>query len=235
MSLQLHVHPQLAHPQLAHPQLVQNATKDKFAMSSLKSLALVDQASLDSPTLLLDQLPLTVQQFKYRTQLSTDSHRLWQINAGVVRTSTWTEEGVTIPLGFWSKGDVVGQDLSQVEPFQIECLTDVEVSLLRNSYDCSQRSLVAHIQQAEELLRIMHTRSMEKRLLQFLLWLVYKFGHINSAGGVIPFRLTHQDLAEAIGTTRVTITRLLSKLEREDVVLWSKQRQILLNFSTGFW
>jgi hypothetical protein len=63
------------------------------------TLALVDQALQDSPAFLLNQVPLTVQRFKYRTRLSTNSHRLWQIHAGVVRTSTWTEEGVRSLVG----------------------------------------------------------------------------------------------------------------------------------------
>lgn len=185
--------------------------------SSLPSVHLRDRIRCLSP-----------QQFKHRTSLVSHPHRLWQIEKGIIRTSTWTEEGVITPLGFWGEGDVVGQALSRVEPFQIECLTDVTASVLPNAQACSQRSLLAHIQRTEELLRIMHIGSTEKRLLQFLSWLISRFGQVNTGAGTLPFRLTHQDMAEAIGTTRVTVTRLLGRLEQEGAVAWSQKRLLLL-------
>ncbi|WP_084782834.1 helix-turn-helix domain-containing protein [Leptolyngbya sp. O-77] len=35
-------------------------------------------------------------------------------------------------------------------------------------------------------------------------------------------RLTHQDIADALGTTRVTVTRLLSQFEQEMIALREK-------------
>jgi CRP-like cAMP-binding protein len=44
-------------------------------------------------------------------------------------------------------------------------------------------------------------------------------------------RLTHQNLANAIGTTRVTVTRLLSKLKREGAITIDRDRHIILTDS----
>jgi CRP-like cAMP-binding protein len=49
---------------------------------------------------------------------------LWYIHSGYVRTFSLEEDGTIIPLGFWSAGDLVGQTLSNLNPYEIECITD---------------------------------------------------------------------------------------------------------------
>lgn len=51
----------------------------------------------------------------------------WQIKKGLVRTLTWTEEGDLVTLGLWGVGDYVGQALAEVAPFQIECISPLEM------------------------------------------------------------------------------------------------------------
>jgi CRP-like cAMP-binding protein len=55
---------------------------------------------------------------------------LWLLGQGVARTLTWSEEGTLIVLGYWGIGDVVGRPLSQLDPYEIKCLTNVEVNML---------------------------------------------------------------------------------------------------------
>ena len=57
--------------------------------------------------------------------------------------------------------------------------------------------------------------------MQFLYWLAQRFGEPTKDGLSVPVKLIHQDIAESIGATRVTITRLLKKLEREGKIQWS--------------
>lgn len=47
-------------------------------------------------------------------------------------------------------------------------------------------------------------------------------------GQLIDLRLTHQEIAEVIGTTRVTVTRLLKQFEREAIIT-SRRRLIILS------
>ena len=70
------------------------------------------------------------------------------------------------------------------------------------------------IQQMEELLAIVRSRPTDARLLQLLRWLSRKFGCEVPQGLLIDVRLTHQEIAEVIGTTRVTVTRLLQQFEQ---------------------
>lgn len=174
------------------------------------------------------------QQFSRREMIPLQSHQIWRIDSGCARTITGNEEGEVITLGFWRSGEFVSQSLFDLNPYQIECLTGVEASLLLiESWDY-QQVLMSHVQQsqaqqAQELLIILRSKHMESRLLNFLKWLTQQFGQATTQGWWIDLRLTHQDIADAIGTTRVTITRLLKQLEKAGVIRWSKHRQILLS------
>ncbi len=79
----------------------------------------------------------------------------------------------------------------------------------------------------QELLRVRHGQ-IQQRFLQFLDWLATKFGFRVQQGRIIPFRLTHQDVAEVLGTTRVTVTRLFQKLQQQGLISQGKH-QILLH------
>ncbi|NJR75454.1 MAG: Crp/Fnr family transcriptional regulator, partial [Scytonema sp. CRU_2_7] len=68
--------------------------------------------------------------FKPRSFLPLKHNSLWKIETGVVRVVTWHEDGTLVTLGIWGPGDIVGQAFSKIEPYQIECLTKVEVTIL---------------------------------------------------------------------------------------------------------
>lgn len=55
-------------------------------------------------------------------------------------------------------------------------------------------------------------------LLNLLNWLAQKFGKETNHGQLIDLRLTHQDIADILGSTRVTITRLLSQIQQQGLI-----------------
>lgn len=172
---------------------------------------------------------LSVRTFKRREVMPLQAGILWQIQLGVVRTLTFAEDGIVIPLGFWSVNDAIGQPLACIQPYQIECLTAVEASPLKlgECWDLNG-ALMSHIHQMQELLRIRHGQ-IQHRLLQFLNWLTYKFGRSIEHGKLIQLRLTHQDIADVLGTTRVTVTRLMQQLEQAGIISQVEHHQILLH------
>jgi len=163
--------------------------------------------------------PLKQHTFSRYDLLKLQADILWKIDRGVVRTLTWSEEGKPVILGFWGPGDLVGKPLSNLEVYQIECLTSVEVTLLPSNvwYQYIDASL-SHIRLSEELLNIVHCRPVPTRLLQILEWLARKFGREVEQGKLIELPLTHQAISEAICTTRVTVTRLLKQFETENIL-----------------
>ena len=172
--------------------------------------------------------PLTQRVFSRRDLIPPRQDVLWRIERGAVRTVTWSEQGTFITLGYWGTGDVVGHSLSRVKPYQIECLTSVETSILQSDqWYQALDAMLLHIQQAEELLSIVHRKPVSLRLWQFLVWLSQKFGCDIEQGRLIDLGLTHQEMAEVINTTRVSVTRMLQQFEDEGMLLRHQRRLII--------
>jgi CRP-like cAMP-binding protein len=106
-----------------------------------------------------------------------------------------------------------------MKPYQMECLTTVEATILPvDDWHQLTETLLHHIYQAEELMIIRSHKKVETMLIQLLAWLSRKFGSQVEQGRLIDMRLTHEDLAALISSTRVTITRLLGQLEQEGLI-----------------
>ncbi|MGB3559615.1 MAG: Crp/Fnr family transcriptional regulator [Geitlerinemataceae cyanobacterium] len=160
-----------------------------------------------------------IQRFNRRQMIPTEAKVLWQIEAGFVRTLTSDEDGTLTTLGFWKNGDIVGLPLTDIRPYWVECLTSVKATRLLSKVSQPRDALVSQMQffqsqQSQELLRIAHCKRVEFRLLKLLNWLAQLIGEKLEEGYFIPLRLTHQDLADTVGTTRVTVTRLINEFQR---------------------
>jgi CRP/FNR family transcriptional regulator, global nitrogen regulator len=75
-------------------------------------------------------------------------------------------------------------------------------------------------------------RDMGSRLVSFLLILCRDFGVTGSTGVTIDLKLSHQAIAEAIGSTRVTVTRLLGDLRQDNMISITKKKITVHNPST---
>lgn len=166
---------------------------------------------------------------KRRDRISIDTCTLWQVRSGLVRTITWTEEGDVVPLGLWNRGSIIGVPITQVEPCELQCLSTVELNRLPLDYSLTVEMLLKHTAQVNRLLQIMHCRHVQERLLQFTCWLAENFGQTTSHGRLITVRLTHQEIAETIGTLRVTVTRFIKQLEAEGLLRWSGRERFVSN------
>ncbi len=70
--------------------------------------------------------------------------------------------------------------------------------------------------------------SNRERLTHLLLELAEQYGTPNGDGIVLSIKLSHQDLASVIGSTRETVTVVLGQLQVEGVVKLGRQRIVLL-------
>ena len=165
--------------------------------------------------------------FKRRDLIRADVYTLWHVCSGLVRTITWSEDGEVIPLGLWSPGSIIGVPISQIQPYELQCMGAVELERLPLNYPLTVEILLKHTAQINRMLQLMHCRQMQDRLLQFSCWLAENFGQPTSYGRVITIRLTHQEIAEIIGTSRVTITRFVKQLEAEGLVRWSGREKFV--------
>ena len=167
--------------------------------------------------------------FDHHANLPLRQNSLWKLEGGAVRTLTWLEDGTPVILGLWGPGDVVGTVLVNISPYQIECLTQVKaIPLTLNENHHQTGILLSHIQQLEELTVIRSYKRVECKIVNLLSWLGRKFGREVATGKLIDLYLTHQDMAELLGSTRVTITRTLSQLEQQGLIERFGRQQILL-------
>lgn len=166
--------------------------------------------------------------FSPRSVLSKSS-QLWVIQSGFVRVMTSSEEGGSLTLGLWGSGDVVGSAISAVRPFSIECLTQVQATPMSvDQYPDLTGVLLKHLHQSEALMLIRSHKRIDVMLLKLLSWLADRFGQDAHQGRLIDLRLTHQDLSELLGATRVTVTRALIQLEQQGFIQRLSLQRIVL-------
>lgn len=172
---------------------------------------------------------MTNKTFAIGELIPVTANHYWLLQEGIVKTYTWTAEGHPITLGYWGAKDIIGQPLPLISPFQIKCLTSVEaiavpIHQANNIIDLIHR----HVRQTQELLYILRSDKMYQRLRKILIWLSRKFGMEIEIGQLIELRITHQDLAEIIGSTRVTVTKLINQLEEEGFLSRPQRNTIVL-------
>ncbi len=157
----------------------------------------------------------------------------WLIKTGVIKTYTWTQEGNAIIVGYWGRGELVGPPLSVVSPYLMQCRSDVEVQrVVSKEWSHWGQCLSHHCQENEKLLYINRVEPLQERLRLFLVWLAQKLGCQVDSGWQINFKLTHQEIAEAVGGSRVSVTRLLRELEKEGKIERWPRRSIVVKHST---
>ena len=67
------------------------------------------------------------------------------------------------------------------------------------------------------------------RLTSFLTLLVEEYGVEQEQDCCLPYSLTHAQIGSAIGSTRVTVTRLMGKLRREGIIKVQSDNSICIN------
>jgi len=169
--------------------------------------------------------------------LPLEGDGLWQVSQGVVQLSTSQSNGDEVLVGLAGPGMPLGMPLTGLVSYQARALTDVYclwVSLtdLQRSGALAQAllsQLMRRLRQTEALLAITAgQRRVEDRLRHLLLLLAQEVGEPVPRGVRLGVRLTHQSLANAIGTSRVTCTRLLGRFQTWGWVDWGTDRHLLV-------
>jgi CRP/FNR family transcriptional regulator, global nitrogen regulator len=105
-----------------------------------------------------------------------------------------------------------------IEQFEKSLKDNSELSMLM------LKGLSSRILQTEMMIETLAHRDMGSRLVSFLLILCRDFGVPSHDGITIDLKLSHQAIAEAIGSTRVTVTRLLGDLRQEKMISIDKKK-----------
>ena len=168
------------------------------------------------------------------------SQSIWQICQGLVRLSTLYPVGEEGLLGWAGPSMCFSSCFSYLHSYRAVALSDVclmfytmiEIEVSPKLTQELLPQLGRRFRQTEALLAIAGQRRVEDRLHQLLLLLKQEFGQPLGDGTRLNIRLTHQDIAAAIGTTRVTVTRLLGKLKQQGWLSIDKDRHLILRNET---
>lgn len=178
----------------------------------------------------------TLHGFRAGQSIPMNANDLWIVCRGVVQLNTLYPNGDEALLGLVCPSMPFGLPISLIYPYQAIALSDVDLMSLTlaelQQYPTLMQEVFQHLtrrlRQAEAMLAMAGYRRVEDRLRQFLLLLKMEVGQPSAEGTRISVRLTHQHLASAIGTTRVTVTRLLGKLREEGWLKLDSDRHIIL-------
>jgi CRP-like cAMP-binding protein len=110
-------------------------------------------------------------------------------------------------------------------------LVSISLSEIATSLRLSQILLPQinqRLRQTETFLAIAGRRHIMERLEHLLLFLKQEVGESIPQATRLKVRFTHQDLADACCTTRVTITRLLGKLQKQGKITFDYKFQMIL-------
>lgn len=165
------------------------------------------------------------------------SQGVWQVCQGLVQLNTLCQNGEEVWLGWAEPSTFFGHWFSLLQTYQATALTDVyltwfSLAEINSSGRLTQivlQQMVRRMRQTEALLSIVGQRRVEDRLQHLLLLMKREIGQPVAEGTRISARLTHQNIANAIGTTRVTVTRLLSKLKSDGDITFDRDRHIILH------
>lgn len=142
----------------------------------------------------------------------------WMIEDGYVILTSWNEEDSATTLGLWGPGERVIPSLVRGRSLRLMSLSAVQVQEWTPSSEERLQVLSQQILQLIKLLELSRIRRAEVRLYSLLLWLGERFGRASSQGVSLSFHalnLTHRNLAEITGMTRVTVTKCLIRFRQE--------------------
>ena len=174
------------------------------------------------------------------------AERVYLIRRGAVRLSRVYESGEEITVALLKENSLFGvlslitghrsdRFYHAVAFTRVEMITAPADSVLHAMENDASvgllllQGLSSRILQTETMIETLTHRDMSSRLVSFLLVLCRDFGVAGQKGITIDLKLSHQSIAEAIGSTRVTITRLLGDLRNSGLVMIERKKITVLD------
>lgn len=158
-----------------------------------------------------------------------DSDRIYRVVSGSVRTTHLQADGRRQVGDFYYEGDILGVEVGATHRFAAEALTDCEVLALRRSgpaaYDTTLVDRMVWAATARELQRahshvlLLGRASACEKVARFLLDLADRF---RGESTVLP--MSRQDIADYLGLTIETISRMLGRLQSDGLIEFSGAR-----------
>lgn len=159
-----------------------------------------------------------------------EAEMLYRVVRGVVRTSRLTCDGRRQVGDFYYAGDLFGLEPGPDHRFAAEALTDCEVALVRRSsvrafagdVEVDRAILEAtrrEMERLQEHVMLLGRKSARERVASFLM------GLAQGRAGEIELPMGRQDMADYLGLTIETVSRMLTNLRDEAIVNFPNARR----------
>ena len=163
---------------------------------------------------------------------NSDPDLIYLVKAGRVKISTFSPQGKEQILALLERGDVFGElaPAGAPAPTHVEAFDHAVVctlhrtlfeEILRRTPEVGVRvirALARRLRAAEQEIEDLALRSVPARLAALLLRLAEEYGEPHDQGIRLSLRLTHQDVAHMVGSTRETITALINRFRDEGLI-----------------
>ncbi len=171
-------------------------------------------------------------------------HYMYIVIAGKVKVTKATDTGKESLLAIHQAGDFFGEMAlldGKTSPATVSAMEDcklISISsadfhgvLMHNEKFVRQiiQVLCARVRQAWGQLQGLSYSNAEARIRGGLLELSRRHGVVDSRGVIINLKITHQELAEMVGTARETVTRTLALLQQKGTIQMEQRRIIVTN------
>ena len=164
-------------------------------------------------------------------------NHVWLVARGMVKLSSMNEQGEDVLLAIAGPNEPFGEPLSNLDLYEATTLSDCdllclpmeEIQQTPHLASTLMLALISRTRQSEALIALLGLRRVEDRVRGFLELLAEEYGQPCEDGLRLNLRLTHQDIAGALSTTRVTVTRVLGLLREEGWLKLNGQRQLVIS------
>lgn len=176
-------------------------------------------------------------------RVGDDFNRLYIVNKGALKASSYQEDGKEQILYLLNDGDCIGElSLLKSEPAVYDLIAVKEsflCTITKTKFDDYLKSnpdilfaimTSAHdkISSLEKLVGAIASNDADIRLKFLLKQLIHQSTQKSSKGTIIKLQLTREDMANFVGVTRETISRKLSQLAQDDILELLDNKQILI-------
>ncbi len=162
------------------------------------------------------------QQYRAGERILLDAESMLEVQEGIVALTVVHDDGGEVLLGLFGPGQVLAGHDEDTCCIQLYAHAEARVRILPwpegaglPAFSDRLRYRLRHM----EAWAAMQARSqIEQRLLGILSLLAEQFGRATPQGTVIDVRLTHAQLASAVGATRATVTRRVGLLRQRGLL-----------------
>ena len=146
---------------------------------------------------------------------------IWIVVRGIVKLSCLNEQGDDVLLAIAGPNEPFGDPLTHLDLFEATTLDHCDllglsiqdVNTTPHLSSNLMKAMMQRTRQSEALIALLGLRGVENRVKSFLELLAEDYGQPCDQGLKLNLRLTHQEIASAVSTTRVTVTKVLGQLK----------------------